>query len=107
MQFFKYREYNKVFIQVSHYSSNDRLAVLLFDRDEGPVATLTVNISDERNVKSNEAFIDTNNVPDALEFITENDLGALTGRIGYSGFCHYPMVEFNRKLFDMVYKFKR
>ena len=98
MQYFKYHGYNEVFIQLSHYTSNNRLAVLLIDHDEGPLATLTVNLPDEEDVESNEAFIDINNVPDALEFIIKNGLGFIKERVGYSGFCAYPMVYFNTNL---------
>lgn len=60
-----------------------------------PFGVLTVNLEDYPTA-GNNAFVDTNNFgPEIIDWIIENDLGTLTGRIGYSGYCEYPEVEFN------------
>lgn len=43
----------------------------------------------------NQAAIDTNNHPEAPEFIESNNLGHATGRTIKSGFCEYPVYEFD------------
>jgi hypothetical protein len=58
-----------------------------------PWGILTINLDKRAN---DCAFIDTNdNGEDIIDWIVSNDLGALTGEIGYSGFCCYPEVRFN------------
>ena len=55
-----------------------------------------MNIEDSDSLASeSKAFVDTNNCPWAEEFIQENGLGEFTGIYGNSGFCTYPLYEFN------------
>lgn len=76
------------------YANNSSLAILLETVDGEPFATLTVNLCD--GVANNEyAYVDINNCSWAKEFIEKNKLGTPTGRIGYSGFCQYPLYKFN------------
>lgn len=58
-----------------------------------PFATLTVNLGDR--LKENQAYLDTNNCPWAEDFVTDNKLGHDTGAVGFSGFCMYPLYEFD------------
>ena len=86
-----------VTLEATNYSYNNNLAIQMWTEVEGypePFATLTVNLNYGK-LPENKAFIDINNCPWAEEFIRENKLGKPTGEIGYSGFCEYPMYEFN------------
>lgn len=75
------------------YCNNGGLAIVLDSPTEGPFATLTVNL--ESKLPANYAFVDTNNCPWAEQFIREHKLGKPTGMVGYSGYCTYPLYEFD------------
>lgn len=87
-----YGETYDVTMKKDRYSNNGNLAIKLTCEDGEPFATLTVNL----NTKLDEdlAYVDTNNVPNAEQFIKENDLGEFTGVYGFSGFCQYPLYRF-------------
>ncbi len=66
----------------------------------GPYATLTVNPCDARDQNASFAYVDTNNLPTAPEFLVENGLAAYTGLTRPSGFCAYPLYAFTSKFFE-------
>lgn len=85
-------------IELTNYQNNDNLAIELYCWDEEyggttNFATLTVNL--QAKLPPNLAFVDTNNVKEAEDFIKEYGLGTPTGMYGKSGFCSYPLYEFN------------
>lgn len=71
------------------YYANGRTAVQLWC-DDGPYATLSVNLPNER-CNEGEFYVDTNNCPWAEEFLEENRIAEWTGAIGFSGYCTYPL----------------
>lgn len=77
----------------SRYMNNESLAVVLICDTGEPFTTLSVNLNED--LKPNQAYLDTNNNPTAEAFIKENGLGKPTGSYGYSGYCSYPLYEFN------------
>ena len=81
-------------VHKTSYSNNGALAITLYSPTEGPFATLTVNLDGPKPPKGH-AFVDTNNCPWAEAFIKEHGLGKPTGMVGYSGFCQYPLYEFD------------
>ena len=84
---------------IEHYSNNDSLAICL-ETDEGePFDTITVNLMESSFIGENQAFIDTNNCSWAEKFIKKYKLGKPTGIMGYSGYCSYPLYEFNLEAF--------
>ena len=76
------------------YRNNGNLAIVLDSPTEGPFATLTVNL-DGPKLPTNYAYVDTNNCPWAEQFIKHRNLGKPTGMVGYSGYCTYPLYEFD------------
>jgi hypothetical protein len=82
----------EVNIEVTSYANNKTLAIQLWCED-GPFATLTVNIEDAHRAECQ--YVDTNNCPWAEHFIQEYNLGAPTGNYGMSGFCLYPEYRFD------------
>lgn len=80
-------------IKRSTYHKPKNLAIIL-DCDEGPFATLTVNLEGACPPKDC-AFVDTNNCPWAEGFIAAYELGKFLGAYGYSGFCQYPLYQFD------------
>ena len=65
-----------------------------------PYATLTVNLCDERNQNASYAYVDTNNLPTAPDFLVENGLATFTGLTRPSGFCAYPLYAFTSEFFE-------
>lgn len=89
----EFGEYKNIKLEINHYAADNSLAIELWD-DEGPVATLTTCLCNP-TLNENEAYVDTNNCPWALNFISENNLGEDTGFARSSGYCIYPLVAFN------------
>lgn len=79
-------------MSASKYADNGNLALQLWCED-GPFATLTVNLRETRKYPGNFAFIDTNNCPWAEALIRRLKLGVHTGKYAHSGFCSYPLYE--------------
>ena len=93
----------------SKYVENDNLYVgmVSLDGEYGPepYTDVTVNLSEP--CKANCAFIDTNNNPGIINWLIENNLGTLTGRIGFSGFCVYHELEFDmEKMREYEFKYE-
>nr|DAO43597.1 MAG TPA: protein of unknown function (DUF4313) [Caudoviricetes sp.] len=98
-----YGTYEDVVLRVSKYMADESIAVMAENQQDGPIATITVCLCD-KSLGENEAYIDTNNCPWAMDFIKEYKLGTPTGRTGRSGFCEYPVVKFDTlqlKLYGM------
>ncbi len=98
-----YGIYEGVVLRVNKYMADGSIAIMAENRQDGPIATITVCLCD-KNLGENEAYIDTNNCPWALDFIKEYKLGTPTGRSRHSGFCEYPAVKFDAlqlKLYGM------
>lgn len=89
-----YGVYEGVYLQAGKYQVDNSVAIQAWNRQDGPIATLTVCLCD-KSLGKGEAYIDTNNCPWALDFIKENKLGEPTGKWRKSGFCTYPAVKFN------------
>lgn len=102
MKTYKLDLYGQTFNLVANidsYANNDSLAICL-NTDEGePFAVITVNIAESSIIGQNQAFVDTNNCSWAEKFIKKYKLGKPTGIMGYSGFCSYPLYEFNLEAF--------
>lgn len=89
-----YRVYEGVYLRVGKYQADDSVAIQAWNRQDGPIATLTVCLCD-KSLGEGEAYVDTNNCPWAVDFIEKEGLGKRTGRVGQSGFCVYPVVKFD------------
>lgn len=77
--------------------TNGNLAISLQTEANGYLedfATITVNFKDEL-LSPNQAYLDINNVPRIDQFIEKNSLGKPAGREKCSGFCSYPLYEFD------------
>lgn len=98
-----------VTVKFTHYTNNDTLAVQLIEAGTNVLgtvfATITVNLSNgffEGLQDDTHAYIDTNNCPWAEEFLVDNGIAKpYKGWYGESGFCTYPMYEFD---LDSIYE---
>ena len=84
-------------VVVEMYRGNRWICLSLQEKDDDePYAVLTVNLEKCPAFGIPDvAFIDTNNHPDALVFLTSNGLATDTGRTRESGWVEYPMVILN------------
>ena len=57
-----------------------------------PYGNVTVNLG--RKIPPYCAFVDTNNMPEAEDFLTDNGLASFTGLVQESGYCTYPLYRF-------------
>ena len=89
-----YAKYSDVVIEINNYRDNNSLALSIFSPTEGPITRLTVNI-DFDGATETRAFVDTNNSPEAIDFIEKYKIGEFTGIKGFSGYCTYPLYEFD------------
>lgn len=90
----EYGTYNDCFLKVDHYRADNALAVLLFSKTEGPIATLTVCLCDN-HLKENESYVDTNNCPWVVDFLEGKGIAKLSDKVRLSGYCVYPVMEFD------------
>lgn len=75
---------------------NGNLAIRLTCHDNDgfceTYGNLTVNLGDK--LPEGYAYVDTNNMPTAEEFIERYGLGEHAGKFRMSGFCCYPLYKF-------------
>ena len=84
---------NEYTLEVSHYFNNNNLALVVHGGEEEPYEVLTVNLGPLFDPTL--GFVDTNNFPEAEQFIKEYKLGEPTGITRVSGFCVYPLYKFD------------
>lgn len=97
-----YGEKHQIALRKGSYYANKTLAVeMVLVDNEGeitePWGMLTVNI-DSSNVLASEtrAFIDTNNNgEEIIGWLEKNNIATPKSLYGQSGWCSYPLVEFN------------
>lgn len=80
-------------LEVTQYAKKPHNLAIQAWCEEGPYATLTVNLG--KMLESDKAYLDTNNCPWVESFIRRHRLGKPTGDYAYSGFCAYPLYQFN------------
>ena len=93
-------EYDKqdypVKLLISDYPNGNQ-AILLQTESSGVTedfAVITVNFPDEL-LSPGQAYLDTNNMPGIEQFIEQHKLGKPNGRKKTSGFCTYPLYDFD------------
>ena len=82
-------------LEVDRYVNNGRLCVSVSSPSMGPMARLTTNLPHYLLGCRDDAFVDTNNVPDAPELIERLGIGEPLGAYGLSGRCRYPVYRFD------------
>lgn len=78
------------------YQHNGSMYLGLVDAEEGPYADITVCL--ERYTPAKDcAFVNVNDFYgfDIIDWLEKHNLGTVTERMGYSGYCAYPEVHFN------------
>ncbi len=83
----------EVELETTSYADNGTLAIQMLSEKE-PFAVITLNLNSPLQDKTH-AFLDTNNCPWAEAFVDKYGLTTFTGAYGESGFCTYPLYQFN------------
>lgn len=84
-------------LQISRYLNTGGIYVGLFTMEENfpePYGDITVNLG---TVPDYCGFLDVNNLPGIAEFVEKNDLARPLNILLPSGFCCYPLYEFNKE----------
>jgi len=83
-------------LSVGKYDNNGHIAIQIWCED-GPFATLTVNLPATKKLPMNQAFVDTNNFPGGPALIKQLGIGKRIAGSAVSGFCSYPLYEFDEE----------
>lgn len=89
----------RVTLSAEKYTKNNTLAVVMHYEDMDGDDVITVNIPGGPQGDT-LAFVDTNNMPDIVKWLTENGIAWETGIVGRSGYCAYPLMEFDLDSFN-------
>lgn len=87
----------KVTLVASTYANNNNLHVGL-ESDGEPYASVTVNLIPLTDPYS--AYVNTNNLPNIENFLTENNIADYLGQNMGSGYCIYPLFRFNSDIIN-------
>ena len=85
--------YKDVYLQIGRYEADGSVAIEAWNNQEGPIARLTVCLCDG-SLAEDEAYVDTNNCPFADQLLAQG-IAIDTGLTKQSGFCTYPLWQFN------------
>lgn len=89
------KEYEVELVKKKYTNGNLAITLNYYDEEFGcflPYGNLTVNLG--KKLPPDMAYVDTNNMEDAEEFIEQYDLGEHQGKFGFSGYCCYPLYKF-------------
>lgn len=79
-------------VEISYYSRTGNTAILLYNREEGPIATATIGVAE--HIDPRYVAIDTNNCGESIcNWLYENNIITSLEPEGYvySGYCAYPV----------------
>ena len=98
---------HNLYLVADSYTNNGTLAVIVMevmpDGTEEQFDVITVNIIESNFLDGdNLAYIDTNNCSWAEKLLKQHKFAKDTGYWGHSGFCTYPLYEFNLDKFVEV-----
>ena len=97
------------------YVADGTLAVELYRVDESglpwyedcdPWCDLTVNLGSAM-ADCRRAYLDTNNMAGAAQFVSDNGIATDTGVCGSSGWCSYPLYDFDLAKINAVEDVRR
>ena len=80
------------YLSVNQYSVDGSLCLQVVNDEDGLICTLTVYLGE---VPNNRAYLDTNNCYWAEKLIKDLGIGFFTGKRCISGYCIYPLYEFD------------
>lgn len=98
MKTYNYEGY-KVYLAQANYQNNGRLAVQMFDAEDGcPFMTVSVNLPDEEVTNEKSTFVKNYSENRGVDrWLIENDLAHYTGRFNFQ--LGVPEMEFHLEKF--------
>lgn len=81
------------------YKHGNTLALEVHSRMYGPMAKITINIKSTM-ADETSAFLNTNACPEVEDLVESLGIGQFSGVIGRSGYCLYPLYEFDMAKID-------
>ena len=100
---YSYNGYNIHFERTKYIYGNNALALVMVCDDGSPYAVMTVNLEGYQIDNEYHSFVDTNNLGEELvDWIIENKIGFDTGIRHQSGYCIYPLIEFNKEFVNSL-----
>lgn len=86
----------QVQLEIQQYMNNGSIYIGMISFEDGyPELYGDVTVNFEGSVPNYCGYLDTNNMPTLEQFVTENGLGKFTGFVKQSGFCEFPLYQFN------------
>ena len=76
---------------------NKNTAIIATTTNGEPFGVFSVNLG--VSLPKDYAYIDTNNMPNAMDFLIKNHFGKYAEKSAQSGFCVYPLMKIN---LDMI-----
>lgn len=90
----EYRGDIEVHLLVCSYQ-DDNIAIMLYEKSGECLGAATVNLGFLEKLPKYCGFLDTNNLKNIERFFEEYNLGEFTGITAKSGYCQYPLYQFN------------
>lgn len=100
-----------IVLQKTTYANNGTLYVEMVEttpkgKFKDYYGAITVNL-EFSFATENKQYIDTNNLGnDILKWLEDNGIAKPTGEYGHSGYCTYPLFEFDEKVLAEMEKLK-
>ena len=88
----KYSVYKDCYLLTGKFVADNSLSIEIWNDEDGPIVDLTKCLG---NADENQGYLDTNNYPWLQELVDRLGIGKFTGLLKQSGFCTYPLYEFD------------
>lgn len=89
-----YATYENCYLLTAKYMADNSMSIEVWNDEDGPIADLTRCLG---NAEENQGYLDTNNCPWVENLVKELGIGKHTGNFQQSGFCIYPLYEFDEE----------
>lgn len=90
----KYSKYKNCYLEVNNYMVDGSFCIDIYNYEEGNIARITTCLNNPF-LSENQGYVDTNNCPWAVDLIERLHLGTPSGITSRSGYCEYPLYDFN------------
>ena len=87
-----YSTYEDCYFVTGNYMADNSLSIQIWNDEDGPIADMTRCLCD---AKKGFSYLDMNNCPWSRELVERLGIGTFTGQVSMSGFCTYPLYEFD------------
>ena len=93
----------EIFFKLSRYRNNGVLAIIAYETETYgcpyECGVITTNL-DDFVFGANMTYVDENNYNGIAQILVDNNIAKYTGYIAQSGYCQYPLLEFDFEELD-------